>query len=207
MIIKLDIRDFFGSVRRVTVFTIFSIGYSRRVANMLSDICMLGVGLPQGAPTSPALANLAALGLDIRLSAFAKRHGFEYTRYADDITVSGRGVDQSRRKRTIEAIMLDAGFAPNEAKLRFLGPSMRQSVTGIVVNDKLNWSRDRRRWLRQQIHYLERFGVDDHVSRIGSARAGFKEFIYGHVYALLSVRPDEASEHLAALDFWNGSIR
>ena len=81
MILKLDIRDFFGSVTRTSVFTTFRrIGYSRLVSNMLADVCTLHGSLPQGAPTSPALANLAALGLDVRLSAFAKRHGFAYTR-------------------------------------------------------------------------------------------------------------------------------
>jgi len=59
-------------------------------------------------------------------------------------------------------------------------PDQRQAVTGVVVNDKLNWPRDRRRWLRQEVYYLRRFGFDNHVERRGIKQARYKEFLYGH---------------------------
>jgi hypothetical protein len=103
-------------------------------------------------------------------------------------------------KRLIERAIRDAGFRPNERKARYLHPHHRQAVTGIVVNDKLNWPRNRRRWIRQELYYLEKFGVHDHLAKRGYNRSRYKEFIYGHVYALNMARADEAPEMLERLD-------
>jgi retron-type reverse transcriptase len=199
VILKLDLRDFFGTVDRRAVFRAFRFaGYSRHVSGLMTTLTTLNESLPQGAPTSPDLANVAAYRLDVRLSAFADKHSLNYTRYADDLTFSGRFVPAEQR--TIESIIRDEGFSPNERKLRYLLPDARQSVTGIVVNEKLNWPRSVRRWLRQEIYYLGRFGVEEHLTRRDITHGRYKEFIYGHVYALHSVRPDEARALLAALD-------
>jgi RNA-directed DNA polymerase len=136
--------------------------------------------------------------LDVRLSAFAEKHALTYTRYADDLTFGG--VIDPREQRTIELIVRREGFAPNEAKLRYLRPSQRQSVTGIVVNESVNWPRDRRRWLRQEVYYLEKFGLESHLLSRKYVRGEYKEFLYGHLYALNSVRPDEARPLLTRVD-------
>jgi retron-type reverse transcriptase len=200
-VFKLDIKDFFGSVSRRQVFRAMRrLGYRREIADLLTTLLTLSDKLPQGAPTSPAVANNAAYGLDVRIAGYTGRRDIAYTRYADDITLSGVQVADSRVRRTVEKIMRDEGFAPNEAKRRYVRSDERQLVTGIVVNDKVDWPRDRRRWLRQQIHYLSRFGVESHLRARGITRARYREFIYGHVYALNMVRPDEARSYLELLD-------
>src|SRR5207248_3235965 len=153
--------------------------------------------LPQGAPTSPDLSNHAARRLDLRLAGLARRRKLTYTRYADDLTFSG--VVTPRVQRAIEHIVRDSGFSPNESKLRYLQSHQRQSVTGVVVNEKVNVPRERRRWLRQEVHYLSRFGDADHLRARGVDNSGYREYIYGHVYALHAVRPDEAAELLSTL--------
>lgn len=199
VVLKLDLRDFFGSVHRPTVFRAFRfLGYSRDMANLLADLTTLDGSLPQGAPTSPDLSNYAAYRLDVRLSKLAARRKLVYTRYADDLTFSG--AFSPLELRTIEHIVRAEGFSPNEKKLRYLRPEQRQSVTGVVVNEKLNWPRPRRRWLRQEVYYLRRYGFDDHTQRRGIAKSRYKEFLYGHAYALHAVRPDEALALLAELD-------
>jgi RNA-directed DNA polymerase len=201
ILLKLDIKNFFGSVGRSPVYRAFRrLGYRREMADLMTSVVTLGGSLPQGAPTSPALANNAAYGLDVRISAFAERRGIIYSRYADDLTLSGAGVADRSVRRTVERIMRDEGFLPNEAKRRFVRPNERQSVTGIVVNSGLAWPRQRRRWLRQELHYLEQFGVASHLTKKGSMRAGYRDFIYGHVYALNMLHPDEAATYLAVLD-------
>ena len=202
LILKLDIEDFFGSVRRGRVYRFFRrAGYARQVADLLASLTTLRSTLPQGAPTSPALANVAAYGLDARLSGLARKRRCRYTRYADDISLSGsRDLDWSATRRKAELIMRDEGFRPNEAKMRFVSHKRRQVVTGVVVNEKLNWPRLTRRWLRQEIYYLRKYGVDDHLRRRAVNPARYKEFIYGHVCALNSVRPDEAGQYLVQLD-------
>lgn len=200
LILKLDIKDFFPSVRRQEVFRTFRrSGYGQEVAHVLTSLTTYGGSLPQGGPSSPALANFAARQLDIRLSGLARQRSLTYTRYADDLTFSGNQVRNPKVKRLIERIVRDEGFAPNEKKARYLHPSHRQAVTGVVVNEKLNWPRDRRRWLRQEIYYLKEHGVEEHLERRGADRTHYKEFIYGHVYALKSVRPDEAEAMLGDL--------
>jgi RNA-directed DNA polymerase len=100
--------------------------------------------LPQGAPTSPALANLCAYRLDVRLAALAGVFGAQYSRYADDLTFSG-GADLARiADRLVDWVTLvarDSGFAVQHRKTRVMKAAARQQVTGIVVNERLNLRR------------------------------------------------------------------
>jgi RNA-directed DNA polymerase len=100
--------------------------------------------LPQGAPTSPALANLAAFPLDVRLTALARSMSATYTRYADDLFFSGdAGVARAadRLHVLVAAIALDEGFSINTRKTRVMRRGVRQRVTSIVVNDHPNIER------------------------------------------------------------------
>ena len=107
--------------------------------------------LPQGAPTSPALANLAAFSLDRRLTGLAAAVGARYTRYADDLVLSS-----DRRLRTPEAmiaeIAADEGFRVNAAKTRVMGRGQRQTVTGVVVNAHPNVPRAEYDTLKAILH-------------------------------------------------------
>lgn len=200
LILKYDVKDFFGSVEEVAVFRIFRrVGYTRLVARLLAGLTTLKRSLPQGAPTSPDLANVAAYRFDARLTGLAALHGVSYTRYADDLTFSGSAVANSKFRRTVESIMRDSGFIPNESKTTFLTPACQQRVTGVVVNDRAGWPRASRRWLRQEVYFLAKYGVDEHVRRRGYEHAAYKEFLYGHLYALRQLHPAEADRALAVL--------
>ena len=111
--------------------------------------------LPQGAPTSPALANLAAFGLDRRLSGLAHSIGARYTRYADDLTFSGSH-DLRRRRARIEALVAeiaaDEGFALHTGKTRLHTAAARQSVCGVVVNVRPNVARGEYEQLKAILH-------------------------------------------------------
>ena len=113
--------------------------------------------LPQGAPTSPALANLCAFGLDLRLAALAERFGARYTRYADDLFFSGpaplRGAFVQLRA-WVGAIARDEGFALRSDKTRVMPAHQRQFVTGLVVNERPNYSRAQYDLLRARLHRL-----------------------------------------------------
>lgn len=201
IIMKLDITDFFGSVQREQVYRVFRrLGYSPGMADVLTDLTTLNGAVPQGAPTSPDLANAAAGEMDFRLATFCRQRTVVYSRYADDLTFSGRAVTSRKTVRTIEHIVRNCGFQPNEKKKRFMSPATRQAVTGIVVNEYVNWPRERRRRLRQDVHFLETYGVDEHLARRGIDTRGYKEHIYGSVYALNAVKPVEAQLLLRKLD-------
>lgn len=97
--------------------------------------------LAQGSPTSPALANLTAFALDRRLTGLARRLDVTYTRYADDLVFSG-GRHLLRKSRPVidlvTRIAVDEGFRVNELKTRVMTSSQRQTVTGLVVNERRN---------------------------------------------------------------------
>lgn len=113
--------------------------------------------LPQGAPTSPALANLCAFGLDVRLQALAQRFGAKYTRYADDMVFSGpralRG-QFAALQSWVSAIAQDEGFTLRADKTRVMPAHQRQYVTGLVVNERVNYSRAQFDKLKAQLHRL-----------------------------------------------------
>ena len=170
VLLKFDLQDFFSSVRASRVHALFeTLGYPEEVARELTRLCttatpepvlrrMFEAGqltwpqlqrlrdahLPQGAPSSPALANLCAFRLDLRLDGLAHALQARYTRYADDIVLSG-GPHLRAAVPRIEAwvgrIAIEEGFALNHRKTRCQTAGRRQSVCSVVVNDRPNLPR------------------------------------------------------------------
>jgi RNA-directed DNA polymerase len=111
--------------------------------------------LPQGAPTSPALANLCAYRLDCRLAGLADATGATYSRYADDIALSGGRRLQAQAagvRQTVEAIVHDEGFRVNGRKSQLMTRAGRQRICGIVVNEHPNAAREDYDRLRALLH-------------------------------------------------------
>jgi retron-type reverse transcriptase len=181
IVLNSDLTDFFPTVSVWRVNGIFrELGYSPAVATILALLCTesprrrieyagkslwVATGpraLPQGACTSPALSNLAARRLDSRLIGIARRLGWTYTRYADDLTFSSS--EEPAQKigylmARIRHIADDEGFKVNEAKTRVLRRGSAQAVTGLVVNDKLGIGRDEVRRLRAILHRARTEGL------------------------------------------------
>ncbi|HVS73413.1 MAG TPA: reverse transcriptase family protein [Phycisphaerae bacterium] len=134
--------------------------------------------LPQGAPTSPALANLAAMRLDRRLSRLAaaaggREGGVHYTRYADDLTFSaGRrfGRSMQRLRVLIDVIAREEGFVVNQRKTRVMRAGVRQRVAGVVVNVRPNVERRAYERLKALLTNCVRHGA------ASQNRAGVKDF-------------------------------
>ena len=127
---------------------------------LLMSMCVMP--LAPGANTSPAISNLIVRNLDHRLAGIASRLGWQYTRYADDITFSAAGQQQPAVGYVlarIRHICRDEGFRVNEKKTRVQRNNTRQSVTGIVVNDKLGVPRQIVRRLRAILHQARRTGL------------------------------------------------
>ena len=137
--------------------------------------------LAQGSPTSPALANLSAFGLDRRLDGLARKLGATYTRYADDLVLSG-GRDLVRASRSIvrliEDIALEEGFKVHELKTRVFTAAQRQTVTGLVVNERSNVPRPDYDRLRAVLHDAAVRGPD-HANR--DRRPDFRSHLEGRV--------------------------
>jgi len=116
----------------------------------------------QGAPTSPGLCNAILLRLDRRLAGLARKHGFTYTRYADDLTFSGDDTAQIVAfMRLVPTIVAAEGFALNAEKTRVLRAGRRQTVTGVTVNKAMGLSRQERRKIRAALHRQQTAKVPD----------------------------------------------
>jgi hypothetical protein len=172
VLLQLDLHEFFPSIHFGRVRgLLLALGYGYPVASVLAALTTeaprqpVAVGetiyfapvgpraCPQGAPTSPHLSNALLLKMDRRLAGLARRMGFSYTRYADDLTFSGDDIAQAHALRIlVTRIVEDEGFRINPDKTRLVRDGSRQSVTGVVVNDVLGLSRQTRRRLRAAIH-------------------------------------------------------
>lgn len=187
IVLAMDLRRFFTHVPLSRVHAIFrSLGYPSPVARLLTGLCTTSTPasvftsypegrlfdwqtrklygdphLAQGAPTSPALANLSCWRLDQRLAGLARSFGANYTRYADDLTFSG---DQSFAARIkpfqhlVDEITRQEGFIVNGDKTRIMRQAARQQVTGIVVNRHLNVPRKTYDALKAILHNCVRYG-------------------------------------------------
>lgn len=146
--------------------------FSPNIAWMLSNLCTHNNSLPQGAPTSPMIANMCMRKCDMMLKNLAKRHLINYTRYADDITLSssrneidpiftsGHELLTSPVRKTATGILKQSGFSINTSKTRILNQKNRMMVTGLVVNEKLNVPQTFIRELRRLIYLVRRDGLE-----------------------------------------------
>jgi hypothetical protein len=210
-----DLRDFFLRTETARVHSVFrSLGYPSAVAFLLTGLClnrtprwvfgMLPVEkrhdcetrrryealhLPQGAPASPALANLAARTLDLRLHGLARILGANYTRYADDLAFSGDRAFSAKLDallHRVEAIAGDEGFALNARKTRVMRRGCSQRVLGIVVNEHINVPRAAYDELRAILHNCRR-GGPELANRAGLPR--FREHLEGRVAWIEAINP------------------
>lgn len=154
-VLNVDIRQFFPSITIDQVRTIFaSLGYTEEVADMLAELCCLDDRVPQGAPTSPAIANLVLRGLDEQLSRLAEEAGHRYSRYADDLTFSSQLWIEKEFLNLVEKAVQVAGFELKSEKTRFSGFDGRMEVTGVVINEKPQPTRVWRKRVRATLHKL-----------------------------------------------------
>ena len=154
--------------------------------------------LPQGAPTSPMLANLVMQDADIALSKVARAHGLIYTRYADDLTFSTRRNDFNRNEaadvvKHVYRILGRFGLEPNFAKTQIVPPRARKVVLGLLADlNEPRLTRDFKRKMRQHLYYLEdpNVGPIKHAERRGfSAIAGMKNHLFGLAAYASQVEP------------------
>lgn len=157
-----DIENFFESITSERVVEFFlRLGFSFPLSSVLTSLTTYNGTLPTGAPSSPALANLICFPLDSELADYATSKNWSYTRYGDDLTFSGDTRFSLQDMRIISDIVESEGFSLNMQKTRFTRSNDSQVVSGLVVNEKPNLPRAKRRMIRaifhQAKHFPERF--------------------------------------------------
>ena len=134
---KLDIRDFYPSIRHQKIYDFFMVqGCSPDVSRVLTLLTTRKHSLPLGASTSPFLADQIVSPIDKRIGGLARANGLKYTRYVDDLTISGR-FDLEHFSDQIIMIISQAGFAIKRSKIEFYRPDdgKERIITGVRVQD------------------------------------------------------------------------
>ena len=206
LVLGIDIQDFFPTITLNRVSGLFrSMGYNEEISHALGELCTFNWKLPQGAPTSPMISNLIAWHIDIKLAKFCEKRDLHYSRYADDITISG-GKDLPRYKKLIFNRIQEEGFKINLKKVRLHHKGSSQRVTGLVVNDKVTIGRKKKNNLRAIVHNIAKNSPEDenHIND-----PFFKERIFGHLSLAKMIEPDFANpliEMLQGVDWRNYHI-
>lgn len=175
-IVKIDLKDYFGQVSTKRVEGVLrSIGLRSDVSRVIANLCTLRGSLPQGAPTSPTLANMVTFRLDRKLVDFSKTRRLRYSRYADDLVFSSysrpriidKSIESDYAKLNLSdldddllAIFQHEGFELNEEKLYYCGRSSRRTVTGYTINERVNVPRRHVRRIRATLHNVKKNGYD-----------------------------------------------
>jgi hypothetical protein len=215
IVLRFDLRDFFSAIRASRIHAFFrTAGYPREVARLLTGLCTSRVPadvwehrpdardsdaklgeqlrirhLPQGAPTSPALANLCARRLDARLHGLAQSVQAVYTRYADDLAFSGgKALERGARRFQVAVAVIAAeeGFDLHFQKSRFMRRAVCQQLAGIVVNERPNIRRTLYDELKAILTNCIRHG---HSSQNRAGHADFRSHLLGRIGHVRMIHP------------------
>ena len=167
-ILKLDIEGFFDNIiySRVKDVVFHKEKYSEPIRILLTMLCYYRDSLPQGAPTSPAITNIIMYDFDEKIGACCNEKGIAYTRYCDDMTFSG-SFDEGVIIALVKAELKKLGLFLKNRKTAVINGTKRQTVTGIVVNEKLNLAKEYKKKIRQEMYYINKFGIESHAEKRG----------------------------------------
>jgi RNA-directed DNA polymerase len=228
VVLRMDLKDFFPSFTGARIQSFFrTIGYPESVADLLGGVCTNAAPkdvwkeagfdvdrarlsraralycqphLPQGAPTSPALANLCAYRMDCRLAGLAKAVGAEYTRYADDLAFSGgEEFERCVERFSIQAaaILLEEGYSAHHRKTRIMRQGVRQHLAGLVANQSVNVRRTDFDRLKAILTNCLRLGPDGQNRK---AHPQFRSHLEGRVGFVEMINPAKGKRLRAILE-------
>ena len=205
VLLRMDLQDFFHSVPVARIGAMFRrLGYPASIARTLQGLCTHAASpalagevfdclpwetrqrlqhkhLPQGAPSSPAIANLCAWRLDCRLQGVAERFGLVYTRYADDLAFSGSKALLSLApflRALVGKVVVEEGFMINQRKTRLQTRAQAQRLAGVVINERPNLSRREYDELKAILYNCVRFGPEGQNHR---QHADFRSYLAGRL--------------------------
>ncbi len=212
VVLRMDLQDFFPSIAAARIQSFFrTMGYAEHVADLLAGLCTNAAPhrvwtapashelrdlyrrphLPQGAPTSPALANICMYRADCRLAGLARSAGAVYTRYADDMAFSGDTDFERRVDRfsTHAAVILhEEGFTVHHRKTRVMRQGVRQYLAGLVANERINVPRPDFDRLKAILTNCARLGP---ASQNRQGHPNFRAHLEGRVAFVESVNPQK----------------
>ncbi|MGG1017066.1 reverse transcriptase domain-containing protein [Bacillus subtilis] len=194
VVLRVDLSNFFENITQKQVYYVFrNLGYHKNLAVDLAKLTTIytkeGSYLPQGAPTSPALSNLVVRKMDKRLRCLSEKLGVNYTRYADDLIISGNKKDIPRLG-LIKQIIKEEGFKLNSEKTAIQRAGNKQLVLGLTVTNGVHVPKDFKKEIWTHLRYCKKYGPIDHLRYINKSDKGaFKDWLFGKISFVKSVEP------------------
>lgn len=193
MILKMDIRHFFDHL----IFPLIKekvfpeTRYSEQNRILLTFLCTYNDALPQGAPTSPAISNIIMQEFDNYVGNWCEERNIAYTRYCDDMTFSG-DFDPVPVIALVRKELKKMGLYLNDKKTTIVRKGQRQSVTGIVVNEKLSIHTEYKKRIRQEMYYCMKYGIADHLTKINwtDTEEAYVANLLGRINYVISIETD-----------------
>lgn len=194
IILKLDIKNFFDNISFYDIYnSCFPIEYfPKSVGMLLTSLCTYNGKLIQGSPTSSYISNLVMKEFDEILGLWCDKNNISYTRYSDDMTFSGN-FNPSEIIIKVRKMLYKLGLELNESKIHVINRSNRQIVTGIVVNEKIQVSSKYRNKIRQEIYYINKFGLESHLlnNNIKISHKKYLNILYGKILYVLQINEND----------------
>lgn len=218
VILKVDLLKFYDTITDKRVYGVFkNMGYIENLAVSLSKLTTAKhrieywnsfedgaksvfheyingdyAILPQGAPSSPMLANIIASKMDRRFEELSKILNFNYSRYADDLAFSIKFGGRLPSISQIKKIIDQEGFFVNDKKTKYMRRGTKQYVTGLTTTNGVNVSKSYRNEIAQHIYYCRVYGVKNHLEKIAKDfpnynNLQFHDWLYGHICFIKSI--------------------
>lgn len=227
-ILKVDLLKFFDTISEKRVYGVFaSMGYLKNLCVTMARLCCCThredywdnysevdkeilfdlfkerpAVLPQGAPSSPMLANIIAKRMDERFEKLSVAMGFCYSRYADDLTFSIKDGAKLPSLVLIKKIIKEEGFFINSDKVRYISKGKRQLVTGLSVSNGVHVTKKYRKDIARHIYFCRKYGVESHLKKQETFFANynsmsFHDWLYGSICFINSVDSEYSKKLLS----------
>jgi hypothetical protein len=221
IVVSLDLRHFFNSIKQKHLFQLFEehFKYPADVSRYLSELCTYKFFVPEGSPSSPPISNIVGFFFfDEPLKKIAEDHGFAYTRYADDITLStdvefpkvehtddkGNVYVKSKIDIVIDSmaeVLNSKGFILNRRKTKIMRTPARQYVLGMVVNEKPDLLRRKRELLKCILHNMSQNSLAEEAAKTNRTEMQFLDWIRGQINYFIQVNEIKGKKLKDKFDF------
>jgi RNA-directed DNA polymerase len=188
-VFTLDIKKFFNSIKFEYVESLFrNSGYSEKMSNLFAKLCFRDNELPQGAPTSPYISNLILKEFDSAVSNYCMENKIKFTRYADDLAFSGN-LNAEEIEKLVKDELSKIGLELNDDKRKLMKPNQPQLISGIIVNKKAQLPKKVRNSLRNEMYYIKKFGIENHLEQTKQKKTNYIKHLLGRINYLLQINP------------------
>lgn len=191
IILKLDIKDFFSNIDFEMLYKVLPNEiFPPNIKVLILKLCTYDDYLPQGAPTSPMLSNLALKNFDNYIGDFCTNNNISYTRYCDDLTFSGT-FSPEKIINKVRSFLEEFGLNLNMSKTKIIPFYKSQQVTGLTVNKKINIPKKYYKKIRQEMYYINKYGLENHLKYLNINDNKYLNKLLGRINYSLSISPNK----------------